>query len=74
MKVEISGFRTKNQQRMRFVQVLQQYNLDIGLKDAKILQDKMLDGEPILYTISEDKLNEFLSELTRLDIIFRPLT
>ena len=67
-KVKILYFKDKHQDRISFVRLLAKYNNSVGLKKAKILQDRMLDGIPILYEIEENKLTQFLSCLDKLKL------
>ena len=67
-KVKILYFKDKHQDRISFVRLLAKYNNNVGLKKAKILQDRMLDGIPILYEIEENKLTQFLSCLDKLKL------
>ena len=60
-KVKILHFREKHQDRMSFVRLMAENSSDIGLKKAKLLQDDMLDGNPILYEVRDDKSNIFFS-------------
>lgn len=66
--VTIKYFREKHQERITFVRTLVDYQDGLGLKSAKEMLDKMLDGIPIQYQISENKLNEFIIELDLLKL------
>jgi hypothetical protein len=66
--VTIKYFKEKHQERITFVRALIDFQSDLGLKRAKDLLDNMLDGEPIRYEISNDKLSEFLEVLEKLKL------
>ena len=67
-RVTIKYFKEKHQERITFVRTLIDYQSDLGLKRAKELLDNMLDGVPIRYDISTDKLSEFLEILETLKL------
>lgn len=71
--VTIKYFKEKHQERITFVRTLADYQHGLGLKSAKELLDNMLDGEPIEYQISEDKLAEFTKELDSLKLQYEIL-
>ena len=58
-KVTISGFKTKEQYRIKFTSFIKEYG-KYGLKESKELMDKMLDGEPI--EIHLDEADKVLAE------------
>ena len=66
--VTIKYFKEKHQERITFVRILIDYQDDLGLKSAKEMLDNMLDGEPIQYQISENKLADFTRDLDTLKL------
>jgi hypothetical protein len=67
-RITIKYFKEKHQERITLVRVLIDFQLDLRLKIAKDLLDNMLDGVPIRYDISNDKLSGFLETLETLKL------
>ncbi len=67
-RVTIKYFKEKHQERITFVRALVDFQVGIGLKRAKELLDKMLDGEHIQYNITDDRLQDFLAILEELNL------
>ena len=65
----INHFEQKNQDRLRFVQVLND-TLNIGLKKSKMLMDAMIDGQPIEVEVNEDLIANFEKNLKELNLNF----
>jgi DNA-binding transcriptional MerR regulator len=66
--VTIKYFKEKHQERITFVRKLIDYQNGLGLKSAKDMLDKMLDGLPIKYQISDNKLADFTKQLDSLKL------
>ena len=64
----IKYFKEKRQERITFVRTLIDYQNRLGLKSAKDMLDNMLDGLPIKYQISDDKLADFTKQLDSLKL------
>ena len=68
--IKIEGFRSKNQLRITFVNLLRKYNPNLRLKLAKSLLDGMLEGKPIIYQVTNPEFLEFIKELDALDVLY----
>lgn len=66
-KILIYGFKSKNQYRMKFVNFLKSIN-NIKLKEAKTLQDLMIDGVPIELYVNENKVEDCKKILDNLEM------
>jgi DNA-binding transcriptional MerR regulator len=66
--VTIKYFKEKHQERITFVRTLIDYQNGLGLKSAKEMLDNMLDGVPVKYQISENKLADFTRQLDSLKL------
>jgi hypothetical protein len=69
IKYVINYFEEKNQNRIEFVQLLND-TLKIGLKESKMLMDNMLDGNPIIANIHRDFAADFESHLVKMKVNF----
>lgn len=72
-RVKIFQFKEREQYRIQFVKLLATCSTEVGLKKAKELQDKMLEGEPFDYNVDEGKTKYFIEELDRLKLVYEIL-
>lgn len=70
VQVTICFFKTKNQERLRFVSALNKYGVEIGLGKSKELLDEMLSGKKIVISVLEKDISFFVEELKVCEIEF----
>ncbi len=70
VRIVINHFKSKNQERIKFVQILNEY-AKTGLKEGKLLMDSMLDGKPIEVDIEKEQLGDFVTVLDDLNMEYK---